>query len=116
MLDDVFHIEERNRWPLLSAAERRVAEAIAGIGYCNPFLPERVELERQALGDAFVEVGPVIWARPGVPIERLFPNVLALRERAGKLVETMRRRLEQGRPASPEELLSLRGPRPLPAL
>ena len=90
--------------PLLSAAERRVAEAIAGIGYSNPFLPERVELERRALGDAYVEVGPVIWARPGVPIERLFPNVLALRERAGRLVETARGRLEQGRPATPEEL------------
>ena len=38
--------------PLLPPDEWRVAEAIAGIGYCNPFLPERVELEKQALGGA----------------------------------------------------------------
>jgi DNA-binding NtrC family response regulator len=90
---------------LLTPRERRVVEAIAGIGYCNPFLPERVELEHRALGDAFVEVGPVIWARPGVPIERLFPNLGALRERAAGLADELRHRLEQGRPASPEELL-----------
>jgi DNA-binding NtrC family response regulator len=90
---------------LLSPADHRIAVAIAGIGYCNPFLPRRLELEKGALGDAFVEVGSVIWARPGVPIERLFPNVLSLRRRAETLVEKMRSRLEQGRPASSEELL-----------
>ncbi|WP_152054351.1 sigma 54-interacting transcriptional regulator [Tautonia marina] len=90
---------------LLSPAENRIAGAIAGIGYCNPFLPDRLELERQALGDAFVEVGSVIWARPGVPIERLFPNVLLLRRRAETLVEEMRSRLVQGQSASEEELL-----------
>lgn len=90
---------------LLSPSEGRIARAIAGIGYCNPFLPERLELERRALGDGFVEVGPVIWARPGASIERLFPNVLTLRKRAEELVDEMRSRLERGRPASSEELL-----------
>src|SRR5262249_3695460 len=90
---------------LLTAREWRAAEAIAGIGYCNPFLPERVEPERRALGDTFVAVGPVVWARPGVPIEELFPNLPALGERAAGLVEESRSRLEQGRPASPTELL-----------
>ena len=32
---------------LLPSAEWRAAEALAGIGYVNPFLPERVELERR---------------------------------------------------------------------
>jgi hypothetical protein len=90
---------------LLTPHQWRVGEAIAGIGYCNPFLPERVERERRALGDAFVEVGPVIWARPGVPIEKLFPNLPALGERTAGLVEELRSRLEKDRPASPEELL-----------
>ena len=90
---------------LLTQRERRVAEAIAGIGYCNPFLPGRVELERRALGDAFIEVGPVIWSRPGVPIEQLFPNVRALRERARAIVETFRSNLLTGRPASSDDLI-----------
>ena len=34
-------------------------EVVASLGYCNPFLPERIELERAALGKDFVEEGPV---------------------------------------------------------
>ena len=90
---------------LLSPRKTQVAQAISGIGYCNPFLPERLELERRALGAAFVEVGPVIWARPGVSIERLFPNVIRLRKRAEELVEEMRSRLQGDQPASSEDLL-----------
>jgi DNA-binding NtrC family response regulator len=91
---------------LLSSRDGRVAGAIAGIGYSNPFLGERVELERRALGDAFVDVGPVIWARPGVSIAGLFPNVPALRARGEHLVEEMRRRLVEGHPATRDELLT----------
>ena len=47
---------------LLKSADWRAAEAIAGIGYVNPFLPERVELERRALGPRYIEVGPIIRA------------------------------------------------------
>jgi DNA-binding NtrC family response regulator len=90
---------------LLPPAEWRVAEAIAGIGYANPFLPERVELERRALGPRYVERGPIIRARPGEPLERLFSNVPALRERAESLAAGIGRRLEAGQPATRAELL-----------
>ncbi len=43
--------------PLFSAPERGLAEAIGAMSYANPFLPERVELERRALGPGYVEVG-----------------------------------------------------------
>ena len=89
---------------LLPRREWRMATAIAEIGYCNPFLKERVEVERRALGDAFVEVGAVIWARPGVSIEGLFPNIAALRDRSAHLVEEMRCRLVEGCPATHDEL------------
>ena len=39
---------------LLTASEWRVAEAIAEIGYTNPFLPERIDLEKKTLGKAFM--------------------------------------------------------------
>ena len=42
---------------LLTAKDRRTAKGIAGLGYCNPFLPERVEMERTALGADFVLLG-----------------------------------------------------------
>ena len=56
---------------LLPSAEWRAAEAIAGIGYVNPFLPGRVELERRALGPRYIEVGPLIRSRPGERPDRL---------------------------------------------
>lgn len=90
---------------LLASPDWRIAEAIAGIGYCNPFLPERVELERRALGRRYIPVGPVIQARPGMRVEELFPNVPALHELAHELVEAIRERLADGAPAGPAELV-----------
>jgi transcriptional regulator with AAA-type ATPase domain len=90
---------------LLSSAEWRSAEAIAGIGYCNPFLPERVDLECRALGRRYVQVGPVIRPRPGARVEELFPNIPALHERARDLVEAIRTRLMEGAPATSTELV-----------
>ena len=40
---------------LLTARERAFLEAVARLSYSNPFLPELLEFERLALGDAFVE-------------------------------------------------------------
>lgn len=44
--------------PLMKLEERRFAKAIARLVACNHFLPERIDLEREALGSAFVE-GPL---------------------------------------------------------
>ncbi len=38
---------------LFSPADRRLALALSDLAHCNPFLPERIEHERQALGPAF---------------------------------------------------------------
>ncbi|HKI16306.1 MAG TPA: sigma 54-interacting transcriptional regulator, partial [Isosphaeraceae bacterium] len=89
---------------LLPSADWVVAESIAGIVHVNPFLPERVELERRALGPRFKEEGPVIRARPGEREEDLFGNIPALRERAGTLATDMRRLLVTGQKASRQEL------------
>src|SRR6516165_9272821 len=91
--------------PLLPSAEWRVAEAIAGIGYTNPFLPERVELERRALGPRYIESGPIIRFHPGEGLEQIFGNVPALRERAQLLATEIGRHLEAGRAATRAELL-----------
>ena len=49
---------------LIRKDERTVFSALAGLVDCNPFLPERVELERQALGSAFVPAAAV-WHADG---------------------------------------------------
>src|SRR5262245_58510017 len=76
--------------------DRQLAEAISRLAYCNPFLPDRIEFERQALGDAFVP-GGTLWHAAGLPEPP--PNVGALRERAASLIERLAGRLDaQARP------------------
>ena len=86
----------------LNASERRSATAISRIGDTNPFLPERIELERQALGSAFVEYQPVM--NLDVYSDAIFPNFVALKRRAGSLATKMRARLYEGNPANDSDL------------
>src|SRR2546427_12875465 len=82
----------------LTGSDRTLAEAISRLAYCNPFLPERIECERQALGDAFMP-GGTLWHATGDPEPP--PNVFVLRERAGALSERLAARLaEQARPGA----------------
>ena len=91
---------------LLSSTDWRTAEALSGFCHINPFLPERVEMERQVLGTSYKEQGPVIrLARPGEGREETLGNVPALCERAETIVSEMRRRIEGERTATPDELL-----------
>src|SRR5687768_14422908 len=41
--------------PFDSPAEAQFAHTISDVAYCNPFLPERIEYERVALGEEFVD-------------------------------------------------------------
>jgi DNA-binding NtrC family response regulator len=90
---------------LLSSADWRAAQAIAGIGHVNPFLPERTELERRALGSLYKDFGPIIWARPGAKVVDLFGNVPAMHERAETFAARMRAKLAAGHDASRTDLL-----------
>ncbi len=90
---------------LLPSGEWRAAEAIAQIGFVNPFLPERVELERQALGRRYIESGSLIRSRPGQQWERLFVNVPALFERAEILAAQIGQLMKEGHPATRDERL-----------
>jgi len=84
--------------PLFSSAERRFAQAVSSLAYCNPFLPERIEWEREALGDEFQDTQPY-WSRQvGMDQER--PNVLRLAERVEQLVATVRPKLNKNTPGS----------------
>ncbi|MFN3200455.1 MAG: sigma-54-dependent transcriptional regulator [Bradymonadia bacterium] len=75
---------------ILTADERRFAEAVSTLAYCNPFTPERLAAERKALGSAFVDRGPV-WSglTPGAPN----PNVINLNPPLEAWIERVRQRL-----------------------
>ena len=71
-----------------SAAERRVAAAISHLAYCNPFLPERMRFEAEALGERFIP-GDAVWnaavAEVGDALRPLRPV-----SRAGVLLRRLR--------------------------
>ena len=87
---------------LFSSADRGLAEVLVGVAYCNPFIPERIALEREALGDDFDEADadwnrrPEVGATPG--------NVLRLLALAEAVAERARRRLEDGKRPAPDEV------------
>lgn len=78
---------------LFKPAEFRAAEALSGIGYCNPFLPERVALEKKVLGADYLPSPPIMYWQPSTSPAEDYPNFPLLRERAIQIVNAARARL-----------------------
>jgi transcriptional regulator with AAA-type ATPase domain len=77
------------------------AETISRLAYCNPFLPERLEHERAALGPAFVD-SDLVW-NVAQDWDGDRPNIEALRKRVEQVTDAARERLAQGATASAAE-------------
>ena len=75
----------------LSTSQRSFLQTISRLSYANPFLPERVELERALLKDDFVEGEPVWSYRVESPGPR--ENVWRIQRRLEPLAELLRSRL-----------------------
>ena len=81
---------------MLTASERRFLTALSRLTYCNPFLPERLELEREALGREYVAEEYVAWSKGFSRQEDERPNVQRLNARAEKLADQLRAKLHDG--------------------
>jgi transcriptional regulator with AAA-type ATPase domain len=81
--------------PFLSKRERSFLEAVSRLAYSNPFLPERAELERTALGDEFVPGEPV-WSLPVQEPQRPRENLWRVFARLEPLAEQLRARVAAG--------------------
>ena len=89
--------------PFLSASRRSLLRAVTGLGYCNPFLPERVKWERAALGAEFVE-GESVWSyRFDQPQPR--ENVGRILVKLEAAAEQLRARLTQSAGAREPDLV-----------
>ena len=66
--------------------------ATAALAYANPFSPERVEMERAALGSEFVPGDP-IWSVSVADPERVRPNIWRIQKKVEPALEAMRERL-----------------------
>ena len=93
--------------PFVSRSEAVVLRALAALADGNPFLPERVEAERAALGPAFVATAEVWHAEAA--LLGMNPNLPKLAERAESLAATLRERLARGTEAGEEELRAYEG-------
>jgi hypothetical protein len=89
--------------PLMKPEERAFAQAMARLSVCNHFLPERIDLERQALGSAFVEGPPAAW-NVDLDSRGRSPNIRRLTEKTGAVVKTLHQRLMQGGRLAREEV------------
>jgi DNA-binding NtrC family response regulator len=87
--------------PLLAGPDRAFAQAIAALVYANPFLPERIDGERAALGPEFVATGTLWHARADLDEN---PNLVRLSQRVEALADALRGRLAAGARAAPDEL------------
>jgi len=92
---------------LFDAEERRLAEAVSGLGFGNPFLPERIENEKRALGDDFVP-GAAVWSLDASHL-RDHPNVVEIQGRSELLAERCRQRLASGQRPSRRDLTLYEG-------
>jgi len=86
----------------LQEGERSVLEAFARLANANPFLPERAEAERGALGPEFAG-GGAVWHVDSA-LDGLNPNVPRLGALAERLAGGVRERLAAGARASEREL------------
>ena len=86
---------------LFKDTERKCADALVALGYCNPFLPERITYEREILGKAFVGAEDV-WYKD-VRDEESRPNLELLTRRAKELADQGRTRMISGQTSGDEE-------------
>ena len=89
----------------LSSAEHALLTALSELTYCNPFETTRIDLERAVLGDEYTEEELGSWSRTEATDLGERPNVLKITERAGELVERLRKRQAEQGPLEPEACL-----------
>src|SRR5215470_20277586 len=87
----------------LTNPERTLLQTMAELGYCNPFLPERIDYERAILGDDFVEGEPV-WSMQVDAPHAPRANAERVARRVETLVGALRERLERRATANEQDL------------
>ena len=87
----------------LTPEQRRLLQAGSQLAYCNPFLPERIALERSVLGAEFLE-GETVWSQQVADPDRPRPNVVRLAQRLEQTAEAVRTQLDSGASATAQEL------------
>lgn len=89
---------------LFDGADRRLLEAVSNLVYSNPFLPDILANEREALGSDFVDEGP-IWSMAVNDPDRVRANTWRIMDRLQRLLTQVRERLIKRVQATERDLL-----------
>lgn len=87
---------------VFNANERQILSSVARLAYSNPFLPERVALEKAILGRQFVPGGPVWSASVSDPNAKP-PNVASIFAKVNRCMDALHSRLSKAADISDEE-------------
>jgi transcriptional regulator with AAA-type ATPase domain len=90
---------------VFSRQDRHFLSSVAKLGYGNPFLRERVALEKAALGREFVPGGEV-WSASVSDPDAESPNVTSIYKKLTALMEVLPQRLAAASVVSEEELVA----------
>jgi DNA-binding NtrC family response regulator len=88
---------------IFAKQEMHFLSTVAQVGYGNPFLKERVALEKAALGREFVSGGEV-WSASVTDPDAEPPNVTSIHKKLAGLMETLPARLSAAPELSDEEM------------
>ncbi|MDH3457677.1 MAG: sigma 54-interacting transcriptional regulator [Gemmatimonadota bacterium] len=89
--------------PLLTGSERAFLEAVSRLAYVNPFLPERIDHEREVLGPDFRE-GESVWRLQVEMPEIPAANPVEITQRVEAMIGRLRESLAEGSTATVDEL------------
>lgn len=88
---------------LFLPSEGAILHALSRLAYANPFLPDRIQLERELLGDEFRPEHSRVWSRRS-DIDESGQNLQRLAARATQAVDQARGKLASGMRANEAEL------------
>ena len=88
----------------LNTPNRRFLIAVSNLVYVNPFLPDMMTYERDALGSEVTEE-PAIWSMSVSDPDRVRVNTWRIMERLTQILKTLRASLASGAAASETDLL-----------
>src|SRR5579863_332262 len=89
--------------PAFSPRDRHLLASAAGLGYANPFLPERIGFEKALLGREFQPAGPV-WSVSISKPDVTPPNATAIYRKLNDRIDTLRETLASASDPGPEDL------------
>ena len=88
----------------LRKTDQRLLAQLSQLALCNPFTPERLQLEKDVLGKRFHPEEMIAWNRKYTPSDAERPNVTQLAETSRSLIQRVQQDVSDGKTISDESI------------